>query len=207
MMERMPTGIYRGRYTAEMSDDFVVFLIGMRLNRPWKVHKWLPVFVAMPRMLRWLDEHPEAGLLGWHNAWIKGPAVVEYWRSFEDLERFARATEQPHLPAWKVFNHAVRASGDVGIWHETFKVRAGEYESIYGNMPRIGLAAAARHVPVGSAAQSAARRIGATDIDQPALVPYALFVNVECLDVLLGTLHSRCTFEHLIEAARHWLTA
>jgi hypothetical protein len=115
-----------------MSGDFVVFLIGMRVNRPLKIHKWLPVASAMPRMLRWLDKHPEAGLLAWHNAWIKGPAVVQYWRSFEDLDRFARAAEEPHLPAWKTFNKAIRASGDVGIWHETYKVRAGEYESIYG---------------------------------------------------------------------------
>lgn len=169
----MTPSVYRGRYTAEIPQDFVVFLIGMRLNRAWKVHKWFPVFSAMPRMLRWLDQHPEAGLLKWHNAWINGPAVVQYWRSFEQLERFARATQEPHLPTWKWFNHAVRASGDVGIWHETYKVRAGEYECIYGNMPRIGLAAAGKHLPVGSTGQSAARRIGASDVDEPALTPYA----------------------------------
>ena len=112
--------VNRGRFTAQVDGDFVVFLIGMRINRPWKVRQWLPAFVAMPRMLRWLDQHPEAGLLAWHNAWIKGPAVVQYWRSFEQLDRFARAGDQPHLPAWKAWNQAVRASGDAGIWHETF---------------------------------------------------------------------------------------
>ena len=162
--------VYRGRYTAEMPEDFVVFLIGMRLNRPWKVHKWFPIFTAMPRMLRWLD--PEAGLLKWHNAWINGPAVVQYWRSFEQLESFARAPDQPHLPTWTWFNQAVRASSDVGIWHETYNVRAGEYECIYGNMPRVGLAAAGVHAPIGSSGQSAARRIGATNADKPALTPY-----------------------------------
>ncbi len=155
-----------------MPGDFVVFLIGMRVNRPLKVHKWLPVAAAMPRMLRWLDQHPDAGLLAWQTAWIRGPAVMQYWRSFEDLDRFARAAEEPHLPAWKAFNKAVRASGDVGIWHETYKVHAGEYESVYGNMPRTGLAAAGRHVPTGSTGQSAARRIGATKLDEPAVVPY-----------------------------------
>jgi hypothetical protein len=144
----------------------------MRVNRPLKVHRWVPVFTAMPRMLRWLDEHPEAGLLGWHNAWIKGPAVVQYWRSFEALDRFARDPDLQHLPAWRHWNKAIRDSGDVGIWHETYKVRAGEYEAIYGNMPVIGLAAASRHVPVGSTGQSAARRIGATAEDVPALEPY-----------------------------------
>lgn len=164
--------VHQGRYTAEMPDGFVVFLIGMRINRPLKVHKWLPIFFAMPRMLRWLDRHPQAGLLAWHNAWMKGPAIVQYWRSFEDLDRFARAPDEPHLPVWKTFNKAVRASGDVGIWHETYKVRPGEYEAIYGNMPRVGLAVAARHVPVGSTGQSAARRIGVAEIDEPAVVPY-----------------------------------
>jgi hypothetical protein len=166
-------GVYRGRFTARIPDDFVVFLIGMRVNRPLKVGKWVPVFLAMPKMLRWLDQHPEAGLLNWHNAWIKGPAIVQYWRSFEDLDRFARAGAEPHLPAWKAFNRVVRASGDVGIWHETYKVRADQYECIYGNMPRIGLAAAGEHVPVGSTGQSAARRIGVAEEDEPALAPYA----------------------------------
>ena len=32
--------IHPGRYTAEIEGDFVVFLIGMRLNRPWKLHRW-----------------------------------------------------------------------------------------------------------------------------------------------------------------------
>jgi hypothetical protein len=39
------------RMTAQMEGDFVVFLIGMRINSFSKVHKWLPVAMAMPRML------------------------------------------------------------------------------------------------------------------------------------------------------------
>ena len=27
------------RMTAEIEGDFVVFLIGMRINKPWKIHK------------------------------------------------------------------------------------------------------------------------------------------------------------------------
>ena len=49
------TRIHKGRWTAEIEGDFVVFLIGMRVNKPWKVHKWLPVFLAMPRMLKELS--------------------------------------------------------------------------------------------------------------------------------------------------------
>jgi hypothetical protein len=103
---------------------------------------------------------------------MNGPTVLQYWRSFEDLARFARAADEPHLPAWKKFNQAVRASGDVGIWHETYRIQNGGYEAIYGNMPRIGLAAAGEHRPVGSSGQSAAKRIGAATVDEPALAPY-----------------------------------
>ena len=126
----------------------------------------------MPRMLRHLDDHPESGLLGYQQCWLNGgPAVVQYWRDFASLERFARSPEAPHLGPWKRFNKAVRASGDVGIWHETYRVHAGEYECIYGNMPEVGLAAASALVPVGSTGQSSARRIGARDEDEVA-VPY-----------------------------------
>jgi hypothetical protein len=59
--------IRAGRYTADLSDlddEVVVFLIGMRVNRPWRVTEWWPVFTAMPRMLRYLQQHPDKGLLG-----------------------------------------------------------------------------------------------------------------------------------------------
>ena len=44
----MPKRIENGRHTADIQGDFVVFLIGMRFNRLLKVHKWWPVFAAMP---------------------------------------------------------------------------------------------------------------------------------------------------------------
>jgi len=90
----------------------------------------------------------------------------------EHLDRFARDVDLPHLEPWRRFNRRVRATGDVGIWHETYRVHAGEYEAIYGNMPVFGLAAAGEHVPVGRKANSAAARIGATDTDAPAVEPY-----------------------------------
>ena len=52
------------RVTAAIEGDFVVFLIGMRVNKLWKVWKWLPTFLAMPRMIRELEGRPESGFLG-----------------------------------------------------------------------------------------------------------------------------------------------
>ena len=166
--------VRNGRWTARHDGDVVVFLIGMRINKPWKVKQWLPVFVAMPKMIKWLQEHPQAGLLH-HEFALKSPLspmVVQYWRSFEDLEQFARSPEAPHLPAWKAFNDAIRDSGDVGIWHETYRVAADAREVVYGNMPPSGLGAAGELEPVGSTAVTAARRIGARPHDEPPVAPY-----------------------------------
>jgi hypothetical protein len=49
------------------------------------------------------------------------------------------------MPAWAAFNRAVGNNGSVGVWHETYEVAPGHYESIYVNMPRWGLAAAGEH--------------------------------------------------------------
>ena len=147
------------RMTVEIEGDFVVFLIGMRLNKPWKIHKWLPVFVAMPRMLKELAGRPESGFLGCQQ--FLG-VIVQYWRSFEHLERYARDRDAAHWPAWVAYNKKVgAASGDVGIWHETYRVAPGQYECIYGAMPRFGLAKAARHLSVSEARDSARNRMAA----------------------------------------------
>lgn len=52
------------RMTVQVEGDFVVFLIGMRINRIWKLHKWIPVAMAMPKMLRELSLKPVSGFLG-----------------------------------------------------------------------------------------------------------------------------------------------
>ena len=164
--------VQRGRYTADIDGDFVVFLIGMRFNRPLNVRTWWPVATAMPKMLKVLSEHPELGCLGMHPWFGRTTILVQYWRDFGSLDRFARDTSLPHLEPWRRFNRAVRASGEVGIWHDTFKVRAGEYEALYGNMPVFGLAAAPRHLPTGRKANTAAARIGVKATDEPAVEPY-----------------------------------
>ncbi len=149
-----------GRYTAEVDGDFVVFVIGMRVNVLWKVHRWLPVFVAMPRMLRELERNRSMGLLG-SRLMVGGRTItlVQYWRSFDQLEAFAKDPQDLHLPAWRAFNRRVGTSGDVGVYHETFRVAAGQHESIYSRMPVMGLAAASRSVAVGAKKETARDRI------------------------------------------------
>ncbi len=146
------------RVTAEIEGNFVVFLIGMRINKLWKIHKWLPVFLAMPRMLGELERHPESGFLG-H---IMGlPVIVQYWRSFEDLEAYARSQDHEHWPAWVAFNKRIgNGRGNVGIWHETYLVHEGEYETVYSGMPPIGLGKAGNLVAASGRRESARGRLG-----------------------------------------------
>lgn len=152
--------VMAGRYTALVPQEgAVVFLIGMRFNRLWRVDRWWPVFVAMPRMLRHLAKDPELGLLGYHLWFGRTVLVLQYWRSTEHLVAFASDPHAPHAVAWRDFNRRVGAGGTVGIWHETYEVRQGHYESVYANMPRFGLAAATTHVPVGPGTGSARARL------------------------------------------------
>jgi Domain of unknown function (DUF4188) len=130
--------IHKDRMTARIEGDFVVFLIGMRFNQPWKIHKWLPVFLAMPKMYQELYGKPELGFFH-HETWIGRTIIsVQYWRSIEQLIAYAKSKESEHLPAWKQFNNAIGKDGTVGIWHETYVVAKGCYENIYINMPPFG---------------------------------------------------------------------
>jgi Domain of unknown function (DUF4188) len=127
------------RRTGRLDGEFAVFLIGMRINRWWKVGQWLPVALAMPRMLRELTAHPELGFLGAEQWFGRTTIMVSYWRSIDHLLAYAKSRTAGHLPAWRAFNNAVGTNGDVGIWHETYKSRPGDYETIYVNMPPFGL--------------------------------------------------------------------
>ncbi len=145
------------RMAGQIDGDFVVFLIGIRINKPWKIHKWLPAFRAMPRMIGELEKRPESGFLG--HIMSLG-VIVQYWRSFDDLEAYARNADQLHWPAWVDFNKRVGGSrGDVGIWHETYRVRAGEYECVYSGMPPLGLAKASATTDAVGELESARGRI------------------------------------------------
>jgi hypothetical protein len=153
-----------GRYTAEIRDDFVVFLIGMRVNRLLFLHKWLPVAFAMPRMLKELLSHPEMGLLH-AQSFVSGRTVMvlQYWRSFEHLHAYAHAKDLQHLPAWAEFNRKVGSNGSVGIFHETYLVSSGSFECVYANMPPFGLSKAGSMVPAIGRFQNAKARLESDD--------------------------------------------
>lgn len=152
--------LYPGRYTTSIEGPFVVFLIGLRINRLLSVHKWLPVAKAMGPMLKELYASPSLGLLAAHSSlYWRGIMVTQYWRSFDHLVAYAQSRDAVHLPAWKAFNKSVESDGTVGIWHETYQVADRNYECIYANMPRFGLSAAGTHEPATGRRQDARSRM------------------------------------------------
>jgi hypothetical protein len=155
----MPS-VIPARMTHDYDGDLVVFLIGMRINKPWRPDLWLPVTFAMPGMLAELLKDKESGLLGYRMTFgAGGPLLVQYWSSHEKLYRYASDRTAAHRPAWAAFNRRARkAPGAVGIWHETYVVERAE--SIYVGMPAAGLAAATSAVPVARRGETAAERLG-----------------------------------------------
>lgn len=158
------TDLHTERVTAELDGDFVVFRIGMRINSLWKVHKWLPIFRAVPPMLEELEADPESGLLGYDfNPGIRNQELVQYWRSFEALRDYAMDSNGRHAPEIKPTNERMAESDAVGIWHETYLVRGDEYESIYHNMPATGLGKAGTLHPATGFRKTATGRLEQTD--------------------------------------------
>ncbi|MYL49798.1 DUF4188 domain-containing protein [Halobacillus litoralis] len=154
----MAAKVFPGRYTAEADDEVVVFLIGMRVNKWWAVHKWLPVLLAMPPMVQELYSQKDNGFFSAENFFnLKTTLMIQYWRSEDELYAYAKAPK--HLKAWRNFNRKVKDNSAVGIYHETYKVKDGEHEVIYGNMPLFGLAKAYQHVPVQPYTASANQRL------------------------------------------------
>jgi hypothetical protein len=140
----------RVRTTHRHDGELVVFLIGMRVNKLWRPDAWVPTALAMGPMLAELARDPASGLLGYRfSVGGGGPVLVQYWSSQEKLYAYASDSTGAHRPAWAAFNRRARSvPGAVGIWHETFVVDRAE--SVYVDMPVVGLAGATSSVPVAA---------------------------------------------------------
>lgn len=155
--------IHPGRITAVREDDIVVFLLGARPSSPWRdpVNS-ARVFVSIMQMVRWLRRHPEDGLLDTEFTWMHGgPALIQYWDTYDSLERFARNRDAPHLPAWGWYRKLLEGTGAIGVWHETYVLAANAWECIYVDMPLYGMPRATRHEPIGRGTESSRERVAA----------------------------------------------
>jgi hypothetical protein len=158
-LEDIMADVVRGRWTHAHSGDLTVFLIGMRINRWWRPDAWAPALAAMGPMLAELSQDPESGFLGYRVLLgVRGPTVVQYWRSTDDVYRYAADGDARHRPAWTAFNRRARkAPGAVGVWHETYQVARAE--SVYVDCPVSGLTAATSARQVSSRSDTARQRL------------------------------------------------
>ncbi len=156
-----PSGVQAGRYRADFGDNTVVFLIGMRFNAVWRINQWLPVFVAMPKMLRELSRNRDLGLLG-YQSWLRWRQimVVQYWKDMDHLMRYATAQDNEHLPAWSAFNRRAQGANSVGIWHEAYEVHPETSHLVYRDMPPSGMGRAAGVTEAASMPPQAIKRRG-----------------------------------------------
>ena len=153
--------IRKERLTARLNGEFVVFLIGLRINSLLKVQKWLPLIRAMPRMLDELSRQPERGFLHAEMWFARTTLMVQYWRSMEQLLAYAKNPNAQHLPAWQAFNRSIGTDGSVGIGHETYAITPRCHESVYMNMQPFGLGRAGTLEAASGRRQSAAGRLDA----------------------------------------------
>ncbi len=126
--------------TARIDRPFLLVLIGLRWAgwRHWGAMR--KARRQLERLLAELDRDPDSGLLGWEHWPGRNPLWVQYWRSFDDLERWARAPGGAHRQVWTEYLRGPAKRGAVGIWHEAYMVEPGSYEAVYTAMPALGLA-------------------------------------------------------------------
>lgn len=131
-----------GNYGSKPSNsDIVVFHIGTRNNHPMGLLApgWETIGKYFQDMSKVLDENREEfGLLGqtgWINAADRETAgeflIVCYFRNVEGLHKFAHSKH--HRDGWDWWNKTYSKHSHLAIYHETYHVPAGNWESIHVN--------------------------------------------------------------------------
>ena len=161
--------VIHGRYTGEIEGDFCVFHIGLILNGNVPSKEMKEIGDGFNSMIKELEADPKKyGFLGATsyvsaNTRVDTVMAIQYWRSQEHLNAYARDGMLKHLPVMVWASGMSKTSAHVGFWHESFTVRAGDYQSIYVNCPQILLGKAGRLVPATGRKRTARGRLGTTD--------------------------------------------
>ena len=150
---------------AEMDGEFVIYINGMRLNKLRAIRKYFAAGRKAGKFFERLEADPDSGFLGYVPAMmgIRTGAAIQYWRSLDDLKRFANDPEDVHVPAWKWYDDVVDPGGGVGFWAELYVIEADNYETFFRNVPPIGLGKMGRLVPMADHQ----RRLGLADYAAP----------------------------------------
>jgi hypothetical protein len=134
--------------------DLVVIYLGMRAN----TLRGLKTLLSFgPKIQKSVDAQPDGLLLHENIFYSFFPlhgGMRQYWRDFESLERWARTG--PHAEWWKNY---LGERGGTGFWHETY-FRGGQVESVFIDMPPVGLSRFAPTQEARGSMFSARRRLG-----------------------------------------------
>jgi hypothetical protein len=151
------------RTTVDLSayPDLVVIYLGMRVN---SLRGMKTLIGFGPKIQRAVAAAPD-GLLLHENVMFSlippHAGMRQYWRDFDSLERWARSL--PHQEWWQRF---LRDRAGTGFWHETYS-RSGQIESVFIDMPPLGLSKFATPVPARGSLFSARRRLGFAQAEMP----------------------------------------
>lgn len=115
--------------------SFVVFLIGARPNR--NIDSFFKFMGdSMEAMITELEDNDTLGYIGSESfVGTTGTLIVQWWKDVESLNAWASSTMRSHHGPWAKLAKMGMKSTDYGFWHETYKVEARNYESIYVNCP------------------------------------------------------------------------
>jgi hypothetical protein len=147
------------RQTVDLSSypNLVVIYLGMRANSL----RGLKTLISFgPKIKKAIAQEPDGLLLHEDVIFSLFPphgGMRQYWRDFESLEKWARSG--PHAQWWREF---LDDPGGAGFWHETY-FRNGGFESVYIDMPSVGMGRFSTLKPARGAMFSSRRRLGLTD--------------------------------------------
>lgn len=142
--------------------DLVVIYLGMRANN---LRGFRTLVSFGPKIRKSVDANPDGLLLHENLLFSLFPphgGMRQYWRDFDSLERWARTGV--HAEWWKSF---LEDRGGAGFWHETY-FRGGQIESVYIDMPDVGLSQFAPQQEARGSMFSARRRLDLAE--NPGLV-------------------------------------
>lgn len=144
-----------GKFGSKPSNqDVVVFHIGTRFNHPMGL--FAPhvktVSDGFTQMIKDLEGHSdEFGFLGataWHNLSAESKneiLIVCYFRNVEGLHEFAHSPY--HMKLWDWWNKTVQEMPHISIFHETYHVPAGNWETVHVNSHIAGLGSTVFKIP------------------------------------------------------------
>lgn len=121
-----------GRLCPQVDGDFLVLMIGIVPHSLWAFWRWMPIVRAMVNMGKELQGQQDCGFLGYEVFVGLHPMIVQYWLSFDHMKRCP-------APHWVALTQRSAGDPSLGVWHETYLVKAGSYEGVYTNMPKFGL--------------------------------------------------------------------